>query len=64
MHGLSISQLLIILLVFLLLFGGRKISSLMIDLAQGIKSFKKAMEDNSEILKDDTDNDTDKKNKT
>ena len=48
----SIWQLLIVLVIVLLLFGRGKISSLMGDVAKGIKSFKKGMaadptEDNS-----------------
>ena len=39
----SIWQLLIVLVIVLLLFGRGKISSLMGDVAKGIKSFKKGM---------------------
>ena len=41
--GLSWSHILIVLLLFVLLFGRGKISELMGDLAKGIKSFKKGM---------------------
>jgi len=41
--GLSWSHILIVLVLFVLLFGRGKISELMGDLAQGIKSFKKGM---------------------
>jgi sec-independent protein translocase protein TatA len=41
--GLSWWHILIVLLVFVLLFGTGKISGLMGDLAKGIKSFKKEM---------------------
>jgi sec-independent protein translocase protein TatA len=47
--GLSWSHILIVVLLFVLLFGRNKISELMGDLAQGIKSFKKG------IAEDDTD---------
>jgi sec-independent protein translocase protein TatA len=46
MGGLSTWHLLVLLAVALLLFGGRgKISSLMGDFAEGIKAFKKGMQD-------------------
>ncbi len=41
--GLSWSHILIVLVLFVLLFGRGKISELMGDVAQGIKSFKKGM---------------------
>lgn len=41
--GLSWWHILLVLLVFVLLFGTGKISGLMGDLAKGIKSFKKEM---------------------
>lgn len=42
-------QLLIVLVIVLVLFGGRgKISSLMGDMAKGIKSFKKGLADDDE----------------
>jgi sec-independent protein translocase protein TatA len=41
--GLSWSHILIVLVLFVLLFGRGKISELMGDLAQGIKSFKKGI---------------------
>jgi sec-independent protein translocase protein TatA len=46
MGSLSIWHWMLVAVVFLLLFGGRgKISELMGDFAQGIKSFKKGMQD-------------------
>jgi sec-independent protein translocase protein TatA len=48
--GLSWSHILIVLVLFVLLFGRGKISELMGDVAQGIKSFKKGMaEDETEV---------------
>ena len=41
--GLSWSHILIVLVLFVLLFGRGKISELMGDVAQGIKRFKKGM---------------------
>lgn len=47
--GLSIWQILIVVLLLVLLFGRGKISELMGDMAKGIKSFKKGMaEDDDE----------------
>jgi sec-independent protein translocase protein TatA len=47
--GLSWAHILIVLVLFVLLFGRGKISELMGDVAQGIKSFKKGMaEDETE----------------
>lgn len=51
--GLSWSHILIVLVLFVLLFGRGKISELMGDVAQGIKSFKKGMaEDDSAAAED------------
>jgi sec-independent protein translocase protein TatA len=49
--GISIWQILIIAVVLVLLFGRGKISSLMGDVAQGIKSFKKGMAEDDEPAK-------------
>jgi sec-independent protein translocase protein TatA len=54
MGGLSVWHWLIFLAVALLLFGGSgKISSIMGDVAKGIKSFKKGMSEDDEAKKDD-----------
>jgi len=54
MGGLSIWHWLIFLAVALLLFGGSgKISSIMGDVAKGIKSFKKGMSEDDEAKKDE-----------
>jgi sec-independent protein translocase protein TatA len=51
--GLSTTHLLLLLLVVVLLFGSGKISTLMGDVAKGIKSFKKGMaEDDTAPEKD------------
>jgi sec-independent protein translocase protein TatA len=49
--GLSWSHILIVLVLFVLLFGRGKISELMGDLAQGIKSFKKGISEDEEEAK-------------
>ena len=52
MGGLSVWHWLIFLAVALLLFGGSgKISSIMSDVAKGIKSFKKGMSEDDETVK-------------
>ncbi|HSB59176.1 MAG TPA: twin-arginine translocase TatA/TatE family subunit [Methyloceanibacter sp.] len=50
--GLSWSHILIVLVLFVLLFGRGKISELMGDVAQGIKSFKKGMAEDEEPVKE------------
>jgi sec-independent protein translocase protein TatA len=45
----GIWQILLIALVILLLFGGRKIPTIMEDLAKGIKSFKKGLKDEEDV---------------
>ena len=56
MGSLSIWHWIIVIAVVLLLFGRGKISELMGDVAQGIKSFKKGMADD-ETAKTDTPSD-------
>ena len=45
MGGLSIWHILIIAIVLLLLFGGNRFSTMMGDVAKGLKSFKQGMAD-------------------
>jgi sec-independent protein translocase protein TatA len=49
--GLSWWHILLVLLVFVLLFGTGKISGLMGDVAKGIKSFKKGMAEDDDEAK-------------
>ena len=56
--GISFWQILIILVVILVLFGGKKIRTMGSDLGEGLKGFKKAIKDEdadkeSESQKDD-----------
>ncbi len=46
--GLSVAHILVVLLLIVLLFGTGKISSLMGDVAKGIKSFKRGLSDDDE----------------
>ena len=55
MLGLGMQEVLVIALIVLLLFGGKKIPELMKGLGKGVKSFKEGM-------KDITDEDPEKKN--
>lgn len=53
--GLGASEILIIALVVLLLFGGKKIPELMKGLGKGVKSFKDGMKEiDDEIKESDT----------
>ncbi len=52
--GISFWQIAIVVVLVVLLFGRGKISSLMGDVAKGIKSFKKGMSDDSSSSNDDT----------
>jgi len=51
--GISFWQIAIVVVIVVLLFGRGKISSLMGDVAKGIKSFKKGMSDDSSSGNDD-----------
>ena len=46
--GMSWSHVLIVVVVFVLLFGRGRISELMGDVAQGLKSFRKGLVDNDD----------------
>tara|TARA_Y100000816_G_scaffold279544_1_gene251930 strand:+ start:167 stop:364 length:198 start_codon:yes stop_codon:yes gene_type:complete len=52
--GISFWQIAIVVVIVVLLFGRGKISSLMGDVAKGIKSFKKGMSDDSSSNNSDT----------
>ena len=51
--GPSFWQIAVVIVIVVLLFGRGKISSLMGDVAKGIKSFKKGMSDDSSSSNDD-----------
>ena len=58
----SLTQIAVVVILVVLLFGRGKISSLMGDLAKGIKSFKKGMSDESSSGGDTSDNNSDNPN--
>ncbi len=45
--GVSISQLLLILLIILLLFGAGRLPQVMSDLGKGLKAFKESIKDDN-----------------
>tara|TARA_B100001996_G_scaffold6766_1_gene5708 strand:- start:310 stop:495 length:186 start_codon:yes stop_codon:yes gene_type:complete len=47
--GISFWQILIILAVILILFGGKKIRTMGSDLGEGLKGFKKAIKDEDSV---------------
>ena len=49
MFGLGIQEILVIALIILLLFGGKKIPELMRGLGKGVKSFKDGMNEVNDI---------------
>lgn len=55
MFGLGPWEIAIILLVVLLLFGGRKIPQLAKDLGSGIREFKKSVSETQKEIEDDSD---------
>ena len=56
LFGLGMQEILVIALIVLLLFGGKKIPELMKGLGKGVKSFKEGMK---EITEEDVDKITD-----
>ena len=58
--GISFWQIAIVVVIVVLLFGRGKISSLMGDVAKGIKSFKKGMSDNNSSNNEENKIDSDK----
>jgi sec-independent protein translocase protein TatA len=52
MFGLGIQEILVIALIILLLFGGKKIPELMKGLGKGVKSFKDGMNEVTDLKED------------
>tara|TARA_X000001036_G_scaffold384817_1_gene379000 strand:+ start:1027 stop:1224 length:198 start_codon:yes stop_codon:yes gene_type:complete len=57
--GISFWQIAIVVVIVVLLFGRGKISSLMGDVAKGIKSFKRGMSDDSSSNNDNNNTNSD-----
>ena len=53
LFGLGMQEILVIALIILLLFGGKKIPELMKGLGKGVKSFKDGMNEVTDITKDE-----------
>ena len=62
MGNIGWTGIIIIAILIVILFGKGKISSIMGDLAKGIKSFKKGMSDDSSSGNDDPNNNSDNPN--
>ena len=60
--SIGIWQIAIVVILVVLLFGRGKISSLMGDVAKGIKSFKKGMSDDSSSNNDSSNNNSNNSN--
>ena len=52
MFGLGFQEILVIALIVLLLFGGKKIPELMKGLGKGVKSFKEGMNEVTDLKED------------
>jgi sec-independent protein translocase protein TatA len=52
MFGLGFQEILVIALIILLLFGGKKIPELMRGLGKGVKSFKEGMNEVTDLKKE------------
>ena len=53
MFGLGFQEILVIALIILLLFGGKKIPELMKGLGKGVKSFKDGMNEVTDVTKEE-----------
>jgi len=62
MGNIGWTGIIIVAVLIVILFGKGKISSIMGDLAKGIKSFKKGMSDDSSSGNDSSSNDSDNSN--
>ena len=53
LFGIGMQEILVIALIVLLLFGGKKIPELMKGLGKGVKSFKEGMNEVTDLSKDE-----------
>ena len=61
LFGLGMQEILVIALIVLLLFGGKKIPELMKGLGKGVKSFKEGMNEVTDVTKESEDKTQEKK---
>ena len=61
MFGLGMQEILVIALIVLLFYGGKKIPELMKGLGKGVKSFKEGMNEVTDITKESGDTSQEKK---
>lgn len=62
--GLGIQEVLLIALVILLFFGGKKIPEMMNGLGKGVRSFKEGMNDIKKDIEEETEKEENKKKET
>ena len=61
MFGIGTQEILFILLIVLLFFGGKKIPELMKGLGKGVRNFKDGLKDVEDQINSDADSNSDKK---
>ena len=52
--GIGFQEILVVMLIVLLFYGGKKIPELMRGFGQGVKAFKDGMQETTKVLEDDT----------
>ena len=52
--GIGFQEILVVMLIVLLFYGGKKIPELMRGFGQGVKAFKDGMQETTKILEEDT----------
>ena len=62
--GVSMSELLILLIIAVVLFGSRRLKDLGTDLGSAITGFRKAMKDSGTVKNDPDNNDANRKDET
>ncbi len=63
MFGIGLPEIIVIALIILLLFGGKKIPEMMKGLGKGVKSFKDGMKETENSAKEEAQEDSKKNNK-